>query len=82
MFTTLGLQYQRCEPDTEGVYRRQVGLCRGNMQRCALVIVPDVDVHSSLDVAPHECHVALKDALAQLIRHPPVRLVHAAACSM
>ena len=50
------------------------------MQRCTLVVVPDVDGHSSLDVAPHERHVALKDALAQLIRHPLVRLVHAAPC--
>lgn len=77
--TPVRLQQNNVGGLAAGGYRRQVGFSCSHMQRCSLVIVPDVHVHSSLDVAPHEGHVTLKDALTQLIRHLLVRLVHTAA---
>ena len=59
-------------------YRRQIDLGSSNVQRSALVVVANVNIHTGLDVAPHEGHITLKNALAQHIRYLLVRLIQAA----
>lgn len=54
---------------SRGAHRGQIDLSSSNVQWRALVIVPHVDVHTSLDVAPHEGHVAGEDALAEMLCH-------------
>lgn len=59
-------------------YRRQIDFSCSNVQWGALVIVAHVNVHPRLDVAPHECHVAREDTLAQVLCHRGVRVIETA----
>ena len=70
---------QTCDTFQKRTYCRKVDLSSGNVQRSALVVVAYVNVHACLDVAPHQGHVTIKDALAQHVRNLPVSLIQAAS---